>query len=149
MNKLAFVLLALAFFGGALAAPAATAAIKVDCNKPPQSVSHRILFLIPFPYLFSLHQDPDKCCKTPMFFKDDLVASCDASIKAKSTNVTAECMATCLLTKNNVLDAQGSMKKDALTAFLIKTTNDAAWNKALTSAANACVNDGELVEKKQ
>lgn len=43
MNKFACVLIAIAFFGGVLAAPADS---QIDCNKPPQSVSRTILFIM-------------------------------------------------------------------------------------------------------
>lgn len=111
-------------FAGALGQPAGPAAGNIDCNNPPQS-------------------DPDKCCKTPTFFDDTMVGGCETTIRGRGNNVTAECIANCLLSKNNVVGADGSLKKDVLNTFLIKQTNDAVWNKAITSAVNVCIEDGE------
>lgn len=122
MNKI-FILVTIAcFVAGALAQPAAG---NIDCNTPPQS-------------------DPDKCCKTPNFFNNDMVAGCETAVQSKGNNVTAECIANCLLSKNGVINANGSLKKDALTAFLIKQTGEPVWNKAITNAVNVCIDDGKL-----
>lgn len=96
--------------------------------------------------VLSVHpmQDPDNCCTTPAFFKDDLVSGCETSIKAKQNNITAECIANCLLSKSNVINTNGSLKKDVLTPFLIKQTGDAVWDKAITNAVNVCIDDGKL-----
>lgn len=120
MNQF-FGLIAMAcLIAGAIAQPAAA---NVDCNNPPQS-------------------DPDKCCATPKFFNDEMVGSCETAIKTKGNNVTSECIGNCLLSKSSVVAATGSIKKDELTAFLIKQTGDAVWNKAITTAVNICVEDG-------
>lgn len=71
-----------------------------------------------------------------------MVAQCETTIKAKGNNVTAECIANCLLSKSNVFNANGSLKTDVLSAFLIKQTGDAVWDKAITNAVKICVADG-------
>lgn len=120
MNNFFVLVVVACVAAGAFAQPAAN---KIDCNNPPQS-------------------DPDQCCKTPTFFKDDIILNCENQIKAKKNNLTTECIANCLLSGGKALNGNGSINKDTLTSLLIKQTGDSVWNKALTTAVNICTEEG-------
>ena len=120
MNKFLGFLAIACFVAGAIAQPAAPA--KVDCNSPPTS-------------------NPDDCCKTPTFFKNTDVSKCESDITARGNNVTAECIANCLLSSNKVF-SNGVLDRKALTDFLIKQTGDSEWNEEIGKAVNTCADSG-------
>lgn len=120
MNKFFGLIVLACFAAGTIAQPANS---NIDCNNAPNS-------------------DPDQCCKTPTFFKNEMVLACETAVQNKNNTPSAECIANCLLSKNGVINTNGSLKKDALSEFLIKQTGDAVWNKAITNAVKICVDDG-------
>lgn len=73
-----------------------------------------------------------------------MVKNCETAVKARGNNITADCIANCLLNRNNLLNSDGSVKKDALTAFFIKQANDQVWNAGITKSVNTCVEDGKF-----
>ncbi|GAB0093845.1 hypothetical protein DMENIID0001_090280 [Sergentomyia squamirostris] len=102
---------------------------EIDCKKPPVSV------------------DPDFCCKTPIFFEDNLVLECEKSLGLNDTMMYTDlpddvCVSECLMNKTGI-NINGALNKNMLQLKLLEKISNGWWTTMIPQFIDYCVDAAE------